>query len=78
MNVLEVRDEGVGIASEHLPHVKAPFYSTRGETGGTGLGLSVSARIVEEHHGSLDFTSTQGQGTLVTLALPVVDGETES
>jgi PAS domain S-box-containing protein len=70
MNVLEVRDEGIGIAPEHLPHVKEPFFSTRRETGGTGLGLSVSARIVKEHGGTLDFQSTPGQGTVATLRLP--------
>jgi signal transduction histidine kinase len=72
MNVLEVRDEGVGIAPEHLPYVKEPFFSTRRETGGTGLGLSVSARIVKEHGGTLDFQSTPGQETVVTLRLPAV------
>jgi PAS domain S-box-containing protein len=72
MNVLEVQDEGVGILPENLPHVKSPFFSTRSETGGTGLGLSVSARIVEEHGGNLIFASMPGQGTLVTLSLPVV------
>lgn len=75
MNVLEVRDEGIGIAPEHLPHVKEPFFSTRRETGGTGLGLSVSARIVKEHGGTLDFQSTPDQGTVATLRLPAINAE---
>jgi PAS domain S-box-containing protein len=71
MAVLEVRDEGVGIAPEDLSRLTDPFYTTRRQSGGTGLGLSVSARIVKEHGGELDFSSVPGEGTVVTLALPV-------
>uniref|UniRef100_C6E2F2 histidine kinase n=1 Tax=Geobacter sp. (strain M21) TaxID=443144 RepID=C6E2F2_GEOSM len=69
--LIEVRDEGVGIAQEHLPHLVDPFFTTKRETGGTGLGLSVSAGIVKEHAGTLRFASTPGEGTTVTLSLPV-------
>lgn len=68
--VLELRDEGVGIAAEHLNHLTDPFFTTKRETGGTGLGLSVSAGIVKEHGGSLNFDSVTGQGTTVTFSLP--------
>ncbi len=70
--VLEIRDEGAGIAPENLPHLADPFFTTKREQGGTGLGLSVSAGIVKEHKGSLKFTSTLGQGTIVALRLPAV------
>lgn len=69
--LIEVRDEGVGIAQEHLPQLVDPFFTTKRETGGTGLGLSVSAGIVKEHGGTLRFASTPGEGTTVTLSLPV-------
>ncbi len=69
--VLEVQDEGIGIPPEHLHRITEPFFTTRRETGGTGLGLSVSAGIVKEHGGSLDFRSGAGQGTTVTLRLPI-------
>ena len=69
--VLEVRDEGTGIAPEHLPHLTDPFFTTKRESGGTGLGLSLSAAIVKEHRGSLTFQSPPGEGTLVRLTLPV-------
>lgn len=69
--VLEVRDEGVGIAPHDLPRVTDPFFTTRRQSGGTGLGLSVSARIAEEHGGVLKFSSEPGKGTVVILALPV-------
>lgn len=68
--VLEVRDEGVGIAEEDLPRLTDPFFTTRRELGGTGLGLSVSAGIVQEHGGTLRFRSRPGEGTVVTLELP--------
>jgi polar amino acid transport system substrate-binding protein len=68
--VFKLVDEGLGIAPEHIPHLTDPFFTTRRESGGTGLGLSVSATIVKEHNGSLEFDSTPGSGTTVTLILP--------
>lgn len=72
---LEVSDEGVGIAPADLPHVTDPFFTTRRESGGTGLGLSVSARIVKEHHGRLDIVSTPGRGTTVRVVIPLAAEE---
>ncbi len=68
--LLQVQDEGVGIDPDNLPRLTDPFFTTRRERGGTGLGLSVSARIVREHGGRLEFNSTPGRGTIVTLRLP--------
>lgn len=73
--VLVVRDEGIGITPEHLSRLTDPFFTTKRESGGTGLGLSVSAGIVKEHGGRLDFDSTPGSGTTVTLALPTIGKE---
>ncbi len=75
---LEVADEGVGIAAEDLSHVTDPFFTTRRERGGTGLGLSVSARIIKEHDGRIDITSAPGRGTTVRVILPMVDEEKAS
>lgn len=71
--LVRVRDEGVGVAEADLPHLVDPFYTTRRESGGTGLGLSVSAGIVKEHGGTLTFESQPGEGTTVTLALPAAE-----
>ena len=70
--VFEVADQGVGIAPENLPRLTESFFTTRREEGGTGLGLSVSSRIVREHGGTLAFESTPGVGTQAILRLPVV------
>lgn len=72
---VSIRDQGCGIAPEHLQHLTDPFFTTKRETGGTGLGLSVSATIVQQHGGTLDFDSTPGVGTTVTLTLPVTVAE---
>ncbi len=68
---LTVHDQGRGIPAEQLQHITDPFFTTRRHNGGTGLGLSVSARIVKEHGGRLDFSSTPGKGTRVRMFLPV-------
>ncbi|MFL5394956.1 MAG: sensor histidine kinase, partial [Myxococcales bacterium] len=73
--VIEVSDEGVGIAQAQIARLTEPFFTTRRESGGTGLGLSVSAGIVKEHGGTLEFRSTLGQGTTARLALPAVRKE---
>lgn len=67
---LRISDQGVGIAAEDLSHVTDPFFTTKREQGGTGLGLSVSSRIVRDHGGRLEFISAAGEGTTVLLHLP--------
>ena len=65
-----LRDEGSGIAPENLARLTDPFFTTKRDSGGTGLGLAVSAGIVKEHGGVLSFDSTPGRETVVTLTLP--------
>jgi signal transduction histidine kinase len=67
--VVEVSDNGRGIAPDHLPNIFRPFYTTKGD--GTGLGLSLARRIVEDHHGRIDVTSGVGQGTTFAVVLPL-------
>ena len=68
---LEIRDEGCGIDEETLQRITDPFFTTKRESGGTGLGLSVSDGIVKDHHGRLEFESHPGEGMRVRLLLPV-------
>jgi signal transduction histidine kinase len=75
---LEVRDTGIGIAAEHLPHLGERFYrvdkARSREAGGSGLGLSIARSIAEAHEGSLTLSSKPGQGTTVTIKLPLAQG----
>jgi two-component system phosphate regulon sensor histidine kinase PhoR len=70
-----VRDEGEGIAPEHLPRLTERFYradtSRSRAAGGTGLGLSIVKHIVERHRGRFDITTRQGEGTTASLMLPL-------
>ncbi len=78
MVVLEVHDEGRGLNEETLQRITDPFFTTKRETGGTGLGLSVSDGIVKDHHGRLEFSGQTGKGMMVRLLLPIyVDKEQE-
>jgi two-component system, NtrC family, sensor histidine kinase HydH len=67
--VITITDTGVGISPEQRDRIMRPFFSTKGT--GTGLGLSVTRRIIHEHGGSLDFTSQPGHGTTFTIRLPI-------
>ncbi|MCP4691618.1 MAG: two component system sensor protein [Desulfobacterales bacterium] len=69
--VLEVRDQGAGMAPGVLKRIKDPFFTTKRDDGGTGLGLSISDRIVRDHGGFLAFASTPGKGTTCRVSIPV-------
>jgi PAS domain S-box-containing protein len=69
--VINVRDEGLGIPPEALLNITDPFFTTKHDSGGVGLGLSISSKIVEEHGGTLNFKSEIGAGTTAEITLPV-------
>lgn len=66
--LLSVQDNGCGIASENLEKIFDPYFTTK--SGGTGLGLALSLKTVEEHNGRLLVSSTPGENTRVLLSLP--------
>ncbi|WP_051328332.1 hybrid sensor histidine kinase/response regulator [Desulfatirhabdium butyrativorans] len=68
---LVVSDTGTGISPADMPHIFEPFFSTKAEGYGVGLGLSTVYGIVERHGGKIDVESTPGAGTTFTLRLPV-------
>ncbi len=72
--VIEVKDRGLGIAREHLPRVTEPFFTTSSSPSSPGLGLSVVQEIVESHGGELRIRSALGQGTSVSMSLPLPEG----
>ncbi len=71
--LLGVEDTGTGIPEEDLPKIFEPYFTTK-ETG-TGLGLTITFKIVKEHQGSIDVRSKPGQGSKFVIALPVPQRE---
>jgi len=63
-------DTGLGIRDEDLPHIFEPFYTTKSEGKGTGLGLAVAFGIIERHGGSISVQSELHRGTTFTIQLP--------
>jgi two-component system NtrC family sensor kinase len=68
---IDIRDSGQGIASDHLPRIYDPFFTTKAARKGTGLGLSVTYGIVQEHNGAIEVQSEPGAGTLFHLEFPL-------
>ncbi len=68
--MVRVCDTGVGIPQSELARIFEPFYTTKGDQGGTGLGLSVTYGIVTDHGGQIDVQSEQGVGSKFTVWLP--------
>lgn len=73
--VIEVSDEGAGMAEGDVARITDPFFTTKHDTGGTGLGLSISRKIIDSYGGTLTFSSTLGEGTTVTVKLPEARGD---
>lgn len=72
--IIEIEDEGVGISEENLKNIFRPFFTTKEETLGVGLGLSVAKDIVAMHNGQIEIKSQLNQGTKVIITLPVEGG----
>jgi len=68
---VHVIDTGPGIPAENLDKIFTPYFTTK--SGGSGLGLPTTKRLVEEHHGHLEVHSDPGQGTDFTISLPRLD-----
>ncbi|MHC4982265.1 MAG: sensor histidine kinase [Planctomycetota bacterium] len=69
--ILKVVDNGRGISPEQLDKIFNPFFSSKGQAG-TGLGLAVAKKVVQEHQGDIDVNSTVGAGTTFTVTLPAM------
>jgi len=68
---VQVSDNGIGIPKEHLDKVTQPFWTSRKDSGGTGLGLPMVKRLVLQNHGHFNIQSQVNQGTCVTLTFPI-------
>jgi two-component system NtrC family sensor kinase len=68
---VQIQDTGSGISPADLPHIFEPFYTTKKEGKGVGLGLSVCYGIIERHDGKIDVNSVIGEGSTFTVELPL-------
>ncbi len=74
--VLEVHDSGDGIQPEHMANLFSPFFTTKGEGKGVGLGLAVVYGIVRSHGGDIDVNTKVGEGTTFRVTMPIMEEET--
>ena len=76
---LSVEDTGIGIPENDLPRIFERFYrvdkARSRERGGTGLGLAIAKEITEQHGGSMSIASVYGEGTTLTMKLPLFEGK---
>jgi signal transduction histidine kinase len=71
---VRVEDTGEGIPAEQLPKIFEPYFTTKQTKSGTGLGLYITKKVIEDHHGSIKVDSTPQVGTTFTIRLPLVNG----
>ena len=68
---IEISDNGIGIAPQDIPHIFEPFFSTKRDASGIGLGLSIVHGIIENHKGSIEVESEPGIGTTISIICPL-------
>jgi PAS domain S-box-containing protein len=69
--VIEITDDGVGIAPEHMDRIYEPFFTTKEIGRGSGQGLALARTTIEQHSGSIACASARGEGTTFTIRLPL-------
>jgi len=70
---IAVEDTGVGVSAEKISNIFDPFFTTKQD--GLGIGLALTKKVVEEHHGKIEFKSTEGKGSVITILLPLEKGK---
>src|SRR4030042_2864793 len=68
---IEVKDTGCGISSQNMRKLFTPFFTTKHEVKGVGLGLAISYGIIQRHHGRIEVQSKEGEGTTFAIYLPL-------
>lgn len=69
--IIEIEDNGCGMTKEQSSKIFDPFYTTKPVGEGTGLGMSISYKVVQQHNGSISVDSIEGQGSKFTICLPI-------
>lgn len=70
---IDIIDNGTGISEEDIPHIFEPFFTTKRDASGIGLGLSIVHGIVQNHKGKIQVKSELGQGTTISIVLPLIN-----
>ncbi|MEE8423718.1 MAG: response regulator [Thermodesulfobacteriota bacterium] len=70
--VIRIKDNGKGMTPDELRQALTPFFTTKAVGSGTGVGLSITETIIKSHSGTIDISSKEGEGTTVTISLPLV------
>lgn len=70
--VVDISDNGIGIPKDDIPHIFEPFFSTKHDTSGIGLGLAIVHGIIKSHGGSIEVKSELGRGTTISVTFPLV------
>ena len=68
----DITDNGIGIPEDDIPQIFQPFFSTKHDTSGIGLGLAIVHGIVKSHNGRIDVKSELGRGTTISITLPLI------
>jgi two-component system, NtrC family, sensor kinase len=69
---VEISDNGIGVPEDDIAHIFEPFFSTKHDTSGIGLGLAIVHGIVKSHNGKIDIKSELGKGTTISITLPLI------
>jgi two-component system NtrC family sensor kinase len=72
---IDIKDDGIGIAAQDIPHIFEPFFSTKDKTNGIGLGLAIVHGIVQNHKGNIDVQSAQGSGTTFSITFSLLKNQ---
>ncbi|MCU0362456.1 MAG: ATP-binding protein [Bacteroidales bacterium] len=70
--VVDISDNGIGIPKDDIPHIFEPFFSTKHDTSGIGLGLAIVHGIIKSHSGKIDVKSELGRGTTISVTFPII------
>ena len=70
--IIDITDNGIGIPEDDLPHIFQPFFSTKHDTSGIGLGLAIVHGIIKSHNGKIEVKSELGKGTTISITLPII------
>jgi signal transduction histidine kinase len=68
---ISIKDNGCGISEENISKIFDPFFTTKDPGQGTGLGMSISLKIINEHNGKIEYKSRKNEGTQVIITLPI-------